>query len=629
VIITPKPVWVNFSWGASDSQKTAEIAPIFITAKIKFYSVHYDDSMNIVGLSAYYHDSACCLLQNGRLIAAAQEERFSRQKHDSSLPKAAFAYCLKEAGIDITDIDCIGYYESPKVKLERQIWTEFPEIEYGRAVTLWRSARRLEYELQEVLGYSGPIHYVGHHEAHAASSFFYSGLQEAAILTVDGVGEWTTTTYGRGCGSAISIFEEVLFPDSLGLLYSMVTSYLGFAVNDGEYKVMGLAPYGRPMYVEHFRSLLKTHADGQYRLGLQYFDFKSDQCMYSNQLVELLGRPPRKASAEIDPFHKDVARSLQSVLEELLIEKVRYLHDRTGAESLCMAGGVALNCVANSRILRDGPFRRVFVQPAAGDAGTSLGAAALAHTHKTGQRIADEALGHVFLGPSFSADEIYGLLGSTGLEVQDFREREEALLEATVERLAAGKVVGWFGGRMEFGPRALGARSILADPRRPEMRDRINALVKKRESFRPFAPAVLSDKREDHFALDHPSPFMLETCQVVSKIELPAITHVDGSARVQTVDEATNRRFYHLLKLFECHTGCPILLNTSFNMRDEPIVCSPVDALLSFVRSEIDVLVLEDFLIDRSIMLAAWEHLFGDPLPESKRGITHKVYTLI
>jgi carbamoyltransferase len=584
--------------------------------------------MNIIGLSAYYHDSACCLLQHGILVAAAQEERFSRIKHDSSLPKAAFQYCLQQADLEITDIHCIAYYERPELKLERQVWTHLPQIDARRAAAFWRSARRPEYELRELLGYSGQIIYVSHHEAHAASSFFYSGFNDAAIMTVDGVGEWATTTYGIGRGPEISIFEEVFFPDSLGLLYSTITSYLGFSVNDGEYKVMGLAPYGRPLYVDQFQSLVESGPNGQYKLNLAYFDFTSQQRMFSEALPGLFGQPPRIAEAEIAEFHKDMARSLQVVLEELLLQKACYLHRRTGMENLCMAGGVALNCVANSRILRDGPFHRIFVQPAAGDAGTSLGAAALAHTQLSGKRISQQALEHVFLGPGFSSDEIYRLLRSTPLEFLDFREQEEALLQAAVDRLAEGKVIGWFSGRMELGPRALGARSILADPRCADMRDRINGLVKKRESFRPFAPAVMSSQARAHFDLDHPSPFMLETCQVISDLDLPAITHVDRSARVQTVEESTNPRFYRLLQAFERRTGCPILLNTSFNMRDEPIVCSPIEALVCFTRSKIDALVLGDFLLDRSPALERWEQLFGSVSPASGSGITHKVYTL-
>ncbi len=584
--------------------------------------------LNIVGLSAYYHDSACCLLQDGILVAAAQEERFSRKKHDASLPKAAFRYCLQEGGLTINDVDCLAYYERPQLKLERQLWSSLPEVDAARALHLWRSARRPEREIQELLGYTGRIIYVAHHEAHAASSFYFSGFEEAAILTVDGVGEWATTTYGSGCDAGITLFEEVHFPDSLGLFYSTVTSYLGFGVNDGEYKVMGLAPYGRAQYVDHLRRLIEPQERGQYRLDQEYFDLTNEQRMFSDSFLRLLGQPPRKKESEITQFHKDIARSLQGVLEDLLLEKARYLHSEVSSDNLCMAGGVALNCVANSRIRREGPFQNLFVQPAAGDAGTSLGAAALAHAELTGRRVPRKPLDHVFLGPAFASDEIYHLLQCTPFPLQDFRAKEDHLLQAVVDRLLAGKVIGWFGGRLEFGPRALGNRSILADPRRPEMRDRINASVKKREAFRPFAPAVMEEKAGAHFEFGHASPFMLETCQVASQLDLPAITHVDGSARLQTVDEATNPRFYRLLQAFERRSGCPILLNTSFNMRDEPIVCSPAEALVCFVRSGIDSLVLEDFLLDRANLSKECEDLFRCP-SSSQSGIAHKVYTLI
>ena|ERR1700722_163963 len=583
---------------------------------------------NIIGLSSYYHDSACALLIDGAIAAAAQEERFSRKKHDASLPKAAFRYCLKEVGLTINDVDCIAYYEQPQLKLERQLSTELPEVDARKAHLLWRTSHRPEREIREILGYAGSIKYVGHHEAHAASAFYYSGFREAAIMTVDGVGEWATTTYGSGCGSNIKIFEEVHFPDSLGLLYSTVTSYLGFAVNDGEYKVMGLAPYGEPTYMSQLRTLIEPGEQGQYRLDLQYFDFTNSQRMFSDALPLLFGHPPRKPEGEIVQFHKDIAKSLQVVLEETLVKKSRYLHDRVGSDNLCMAGGVALNCVANSRILREGSFQHLFVQPAAGDAGTALGAAALVHVQITGDWTCRGPLAHVFFGPSFSSEEIYELLCSTPFSAQDFRGREEAQLEEIVERLLCGQVVAWFMGRMEFGPRALGGRSILADPRRPEMRTRINLLVKKREAFRPFAPAALEERADAHFDLGHASPFMLETCQVISELDLPAITHVDGSARLQTVNATTNPRFYRLLKKFESRSGCPILLNTSFNLRDEPIVCNPVEALLCFIRSDIDVLVMEDFLLDRSTLSENCENLVRASVSSPHREVSHKVYAL-
>jgi len=585
---------------------------------------------NILGLSAYFHDSACCLLKDGVLVAAAQEERFSRRKHDPSVPKMAFRYCLSEGNLTIADIDCVAYYENPSKKLDRQLWMMLPNISEGDAFHVWRNAKRPVREIRRVLGYEGPVHIVDHHQAHAASSYFFSGFSESAVLTVDGVGEWATTTYGYAQANTINLFEEVHFPDSIGLLYSTLTSYLGFEVNDGEYKVMGLAPYGKPVYADRIRQLILPQARGQFSLNLDYFDFVSRNRMYTDALPKLFGEPPREKESQITSFHKDIARSLQLVLEETLLEKAKYLYEKTGSENLCMAGGVALNCVANARILNEGPFKRLFVQPAAGDAGTCLGAAALAHVNLTGLRPSTDRLEHVYLGPRFTQDEIAKLIEETGVTALDFREREDDLLSHAAELLTAGKVIGWFEGRMEFGPRALGARSILADPRDPGMRDRINALVKKREGFRPFAPAVLESKAAEHFHLDHASPFMLETCAVKSQLDLPAITHVDQSARVQTVNEIMSPRLARLLKAFDERTGCPILLNTSFNMRDEPIVCSPTDAIWCFARTDIDVLFLEDFVIDRN-GLGSWEGLRSSVTAKTKTPslVSDRVYMMM
>lgn len=555
---------------------------------------------NIIGVSAYFHDSACCLLQDGVLAAAAQEERFSRRKHDPSLPRQAFQFCLKEGGITLADVDALAYYESPSKKLERQIAQLWPHVNEAQCLELWRHAKRPLEEIREILGYEGEICVVDHHEAHAASTFFFSGFSEAGILTVDGVGEWDTTTYGHGRGDSMDLFESVRFPHSLGLLYSTVTAYLGFAVNDGEYKVMGLAPYGKPRYVDRLRDLIQPGIGGQFLLDLSFFDFTRNDGMHSQALIDRLGRGPRLANAPIEAFHEDLACSMQRVLEDVLLEKIRYLHDRVPVGDLCLAGGVALNCTANGRIVREGPYRRLFVQPAAGDAGGALGAAALAQTRAHGGR--PRPLGHVFLGPASGVEDVAALIEAAELDVRDFRANEDELIEAVVDLLRAGNVVAWFHGRMEFGPRALGARSILADPREPGMRDRINASVKKRESFRPFAPAVLESHAAEHFELDHGSPFMLETCRVRSPLSLPSITHVDGSARVQTVSGSESPRFAKLLERFGARTGCPILLNTSFNMKDEPIVCSASDALLCFARSALDALVLEDFVIERSAL---------------------------
>jgi carbamoyltransferase len=586
-------------------------------------------SNNIIGISCFFHDAACCLLKDGVLIAAAEEERFSRMKHDAGIPKGAFNYCLEEGRLTIDEIDCVAYYEEPAKKLARQIWMMLPGLPSEKKVLTRLDPRRSDREIREVLGYDGPIEYVGHHQAHAASTFYYSGFKEAAILTVDGVGEWDTTSFGRGRGDDLEILETVEFPHSIGLLYSTITGYLGFEVNEGEYKVMGLAPYGKPRYVDLIRKLIINQPGGQYLLDLRYFDFTSFQRMYSDEMLSLFSHPPRQSRTEILDFHKDLARSLQYVLEEILMEKLKYLYELTGMENLCMAGGVALNCVANGRIKREGPFKRMFIQPAAGDSGGALGAAAIAHKRLTkGEAESLSTFRHAYLGPAFSSEEVASFVESTGIKARDFRDREAELLEVVARLLAAGKIVGWFHGRMEFGPRALGARSILGDPRSDTMQDRINSIIKQRESFRPFAPAVLEDRAAAHFDLDHPSRYMLETYQVKSPIKLPAITHVDGSARVQTVDGDTNPRFARLLRAFERLTGCPILLNTSFNLNYEPIVCTPSDALICFIRSGLDVLVLEDYIIDRSAISPASEMLLRKSAQARPDAITFETYTL-
>ncbi len=590
-------------------------------------------SLNIVGVAAHYHDSSCCLLRDGILIAAAEEERFTRVKHDRSIPRMAFRYCLAEGGITIADVDCVAYYENPQKKLSRLVWMAMnPSISGQRRSRLLSglNVNRAVDEIRTVLGFDGKVEFVDHHLSHAASSYYYSGFSEAAVLTVDGVGEWATTTYGRCEGSDIELFEEVQFPNSLGLLYSMITAYLGFEVNEGEYKVMGLAPYGRPKYVDQIERLLDIGQNGQYRLDMKYFDFLNEDRMFSDTFVELIGQPPRLPGTELLQFHRDVARSLQSVLEEVLLGKVRYLKGKVTSDNLCMAGGVALNCVANSRILRDGPFKRVFVQPAASDAGGALGAAAIAHRRLSGQAFASGGmLKDVYLGPAYQSEDIVSLLAASSAKFDDFRGREKDLVHAVAERLKAGKIVGWFQGRMEFGPRSLGARSILADPRDPAMRDKINSLVKNRESFRPFAPVVLEEKASEHFELDHASPFMLETWQVKSPLSLPAITHIDGSARVQTVARDSNQRLAALLDEFEGLTGCPILLNTSFNVRGEPIVCTPSDALLCFVRSKLDTLVLEDCLVDSLGISPHWSIFSMKVNPIKPSNVGHEVYTFL
>jgi len=586
-----------------------------------------------MGISSGYHDSACCLLQDGVLVAAVQEERFSRVKNDRSFPRKALRYCLEAGGISLGDLDCVAYYEDPCLKLGRQIWMSLvPEISSERLqATADRLARRSPQDFIRRFGYDGPVEIVDHHLSHAASAYYFSGFKESAILTIDGVGDWPTTTYGCGNEFEIKRFEQVDFPDSLGFFYSALTGYLGFEVNEGEYKVMGLAPYGRPLYADKIRKLIEVGPKGQYRLDLKYFSFLQEDSMYSEELCSLLGRPPRSPNAELDSFHMDVAKSTQVVLEEVLLEKVRYLHSQVPSENLCMAGGVALNVVANGRCLKEGPFRRQFVQPAAGDAGGAVGAAAVARVRREKGPTPFGKLEHVYLGPANSSLSVRRLLEASSATFQDFSGRTAEMLRYTVQKLTEGKVVGWCQGRMEFGPRALGGRSILADARRPEMRDRINALIKMREAFRPFAPAVLASRTSEHFALDHDSPFMLETCKVISHVSLPSITHVDGSARVQTVDANTNPRFAALLEEFYRATDCPILLNTSFNMRGEPIVCTAFDAMMCFVRSKIDVLVVEDYVLERSGVPPLWE--FQAHLAYKKRtsggAISTNVYTLL
>ncbi|MCP3957297.1 MAG: carbamoyltransferase [bacterium] len=589
--------------------------------------------MNVIGISAFYHESACCLLRRGELIAAAQEERFTRVKHDPRLPVEAFRYCLEAGGLGITELDAVAYYEDPTAKLSRQLWAGAAR---GVADDLpWLDPRAPERAIREHLGFEGRILTFPHHLSHAASAFFFSGFPESALLTVDGVGEWATMTYGHGRGAELDLFEQVDFPHSLGLLYSTITSYLGFRVNDGEYKVMGLAAHGEPRFVDEICQLVAVGDAGQVRLNLKYFDFVDGPRMYAPAICDLFERPARDPGAEIEPFHRNVARSLQLVLEEILLEKATYLHRRTGSGSLCLAGGVALNCVANGRLRREGPFDRLFVQPAAGDSGGCLGAAALAHRELTGERASAGFLRQVYLGPSYQPTHVAGLLDAAGIAARDYRENEPELLAATAELLADGRIVGWFHGAMELGPRALGARSILADPRCPEMRDRLNARIKKREDFRPFAPAVLARRAADHFELDHDSPFMLETCQVVSSLDLPAVTHHDGSARPQTVNADISPRFAALIEAFDRLTGCPLLLNTSLNVAGEPIVCSPVDALFTMVGTDLDVLVLEDFLIYREMLpaglpalLEVWDRAAPDPF--SGRGaVNDRLYTFV
>lgn len=582
--------------------------------------------MNIIGISAFYHDAACCLVKDGKLIAAVQEERFSRIKNDPSLPYLSFMYCLEKGNLQIENVDLIAYYEDPVKKRQRQLWSMDGQLNTAQLDKTQIAV--VEEWIRSGLGYEGPIQCIDHHLSHAASSFYYSGFRDAAILTVDGVGEWATTTYSTADDKGISIFEEVNYPHSLGLLYSTITSYLGFEVNEGEYKVMGLAPYGRPTYMDQLEKLIRSAGNGQFELDMSFFSFGNNKKMYTGEMEALLGHPARKKGTPVQQCYMDIARSLQLKTEELLLEKVRYLYGKAHSKNLCLAGGVALNCVANGRIRKEGPFRDLFIQPAANDAGGAVGAAAEAFRQATGNRPERSPLKHAYLGPSYSNDEVLSILEASSLTFHRYDDREK-LLADTAKAIDQGKVVGWFQGRMEFGPRSLGARSIIADPRDPNMRDKINAMIKKREGFRPFAPVVLEEEATRHFDLTHPSPFMLETCQVISPIPLPAITHLDNSARVQTANATDHPQITQLLHAFYTLTGCPILLNTSFNVKGEPIVCSPADAIKCFVSAGIDMLVMEDCIIHRSDNNLSTLEFILNRHNIKVNGITHSVYTFI
>jgi carbamoyltransferase len=565
--------------------------------------------MRILGISAFYHDSAATLLDGGQIVAALQEERFSRTKHDSSFPARAIQACLERGSCRVEDLDCVVFYEKTFVKFERLLETYLENAPRGlrsylKAIPLWMKDKLwIKDRLQKELGYSGEILFADHHESHAASAFYPSPFESSAIFTIDGVGEWSTTTVGHGKKGDLTLVKEIRFPHSIGLLYSTLTYYLGFKVNSGEYKVMGLAPYGRPRYADKILSeLIDLHEDGSFRLNPRYFDYETGLRMASQSFCDFFGRPPRDKNSPLEDFHKDLAASIQRVTEEAVLRSARFVHRLTGETNLCMAGGVALNCVANGRILRETPFEQLWVQPAAGDAGGSLGAAlAVWHRlHGKARSVSrrDSQLGSL-LGTSYDQASIESFLREKGASFGVLEGPEKYRRAAA--RLGEGAVVGWFQGRMEFGPRALGNRSILADPRRPGMLDEVNRRIKYRESFRPFAPAVLLDRAGDYFELDVPSPYMLLVAKVVEtrRTEIPAVTHVDGSARIQTVDAEDNPAFFSLLKEFEQQSGCPVLLNTSFNVRGEPIVESPADAYRCFMRTGIDLLVAGDCFLEK------------------------------
>jgi carbamoyltransferase len=605
---------------------------------------------HILGLSAYYHDAAAALVSGGDIVAAAQEERFSRRKHDDRFPAHAVAFCLRHAGLRLDELDAVVFYDKPIIKFARMLesflavapggWRTFPRVLPGWLGEKLNLRGTIREELPELRA-DCPVLFTAHHQAHAASAFFPSPFAEAAVLTVDGVGEWATTTIGVGRGPRLELLKELRFPHSLGLLYTAFTGYCGFKVNSGEYKLMGLAPYGEPRFADVIRGeLLDVKPDGSFWLNLDYFAFLRGFTMTNARFHERFGGPPRDPEAPLEPRHLDLARSVQVVTEEILLRLARQARELTGLPTLCLAGGVALNCVANGLILREQVFDRLWIQPAAGDAGGALGAALAAwHQHFNGPRTpphpADgtgargeaearvesspaqpDAMHGALLGPAFTEAEIEAVL--RGHEASYDRFAGDDLLDRTVGLLASGKVVGWFQGRMEFGPRALGNRSILGDPRSPAMQSVMNLKVKFRESFRPFAPIVLRERVADYFDLDVDSPYMLLVAPVKAALRrpvppglqgldrlkaerstLPAITHVDFSARIQTVDGERNPLLHALLRRWEAATGCAVLVNTSFNVRGEPIVCSPDDAYRCFVNTEMDFLVLGNFVLDR------------------------------
>jgi carbamoyltransferase len=588
----------------------------------------------VLGISAFYHDAAAALLRDGKIAAAAQEERFTRKKGDADFPRRAVEFCLHQAGVGIGQIDVVTFYDKPILKFARLLETYLAVAPRG-----WRTFPRVlsnwlgeKLDLRKVLREELPglradceLLFAEHHQSHAASAFYPSPFAEAAILTVDGVGEWATTTIGLGKGREIRLLKELRFPHSLGLLYSAFTDYCGFRINSGEYKLMGLAPYGEPKYAEVIRhELLDVKPDGSFRLNLEYFKFLSGTAMTNRRFHDLFGGPPRSPEGAIDQRHMDVARSIQLVTEEIMLSLARHAREITGQKHLCMAGGVALNCVANGRILREKIFDRIWIQPAAGDAGGALGAALSAWHLKSSEPRAlasgsgeGDSMNGALLGPEYSDDEIEIALRARGAVYR--RLEKSALLDLTVDLLKSEKVIGWFQGRMEFGPRALGNRSILGDARSPKMQSVMNLKVKYRESFRPFAPIVRRERVADYFELDVDSPYMLLVAPVKASLRqplpagvegldllkaprssLPAVTHVDYSARIQTVDGKENPLLYELLRRFEQATGCGVLVNTSFNIRGEPIVCTPDDAFRCFLNTEMDYLILGSFVLERT-----------------------------
>jgi len=583
--------------------------------------------LDILGISCFYHDSAACLIREGEILAAAQEERFSRKKHDPRFPSNAIAYCLEEGGITVQDLDAVVFYDKPILTFDRLLMSYLTVAPKGlrswlEALPLWLGKKlHIPKVIKREINYDGEVLFTEHHEAHAASAFYPSPFTEAAILTVDGVGEWATASYGFGHGHEIELLKELQFPDSLGLLYSAFTYFTGFRVNSGEYKLMGLAPYGEPRFKDMILSeLIDMKEDGSLRLNLTYFDFLGGLRMTNRHLARLFGGPPRKPEAEITQREMDLAASIQSVTEEIMLRMAHHVYKETRQKKLCLAGGVALNCVGNGRILRESPFEDIWIQPAAGDAGGALGAAlSVWYRYLGNPRPApngpDRQHGS-YLGPSFSNDAVRTYLENNGRPYHGLDPTKRAMMIAS--EIANGKIVGYMAGRMEFGPRALGARSILGDPRRKDTQTVMNLKIKYRESFRPFAPSVLEEKASEYFDLDIPSPYMLLVATVreerrlphntekkvsmldrlkMKRSDIPAVTHLDYSARVQTVSQAVKPDFHAVISEFDKLTGCAVLVNTSFNVRGEPIVCSPEDAYRCFMRTEMDILVMEDYIL--------------------------------
>lgn len=587
--------------------------------------------MNILGISCFYHDSAACLVRDGEILAAAQEERFTRIKHDQAFPINAINYCLQYGRISVNELNYVAFYDKPFLKFERILESYLAYAPRGirsylMAIQLWIKRKLWIPDLiHKEMGYDGKILYPEHHESHAASAFYPSPFQRAAFITMDGVGEWTTTSFGTGRDNQIRILAELKFPHSLGLLYSAFTYYTGFKVNSGEYKVMGLAPYGEPQYVQTILdNLIDIKADGSFRMNMEYFNYCAGLTMTNGRFDALFGGPPRARESEITQREMDLARSVQEVTEEIMLKTANHVYKQTGEKYLCLAGGVALNCVGNGRIVREGPFDDIWIQPAAGDAGGALGAALLTwYQYLQNERKAtgDDSLQKgSYLGPEYRDDELQKFLEQHGIPHQKLTFEE--VPEKIAELLLQEKVVGWFQGRMEFGPRALGSRSILGDARSPKMQKVMNLKIKYRESFRPFAPSVLHERTSDYFELDRPSPYMLLVAAIrkekqrrlnpsernlrgleklqVARSEIPAVTHVDNSARIQTVHKTTNELYHRLISAFEAKTGCPVIINTSFNVRGEPIVCTPLDAYKCFMRTEMDYLSMGSYLLEKS-----------------------------